>query len=198
MAYHISISPKYNDFNKLYVFANTGQEKVETIDFLRDIVKFWNIPLNLIEGKYSTVNGIGVKHTVIDSFDNLDMDSKVFEAAIEHLNKNKWVGVPNQAVPYCSEYLKKRPIHSLAKEVFNGEPYITALGYRKEDMPKRITYQELKETPNKIAPLLTDFTHPVGIPFIDEFFDAMPFKLGIHSEFGNCELCHKRSEKKTY
>lgn len=194
MARHIQTSEKYKDFEKLYVFCNTGQERPETIDFLKNIVKYWNIPLNIIEGVYSLEMGIGVKSKLV-CFDTLDMSGRVFSEAIAHMNKNKWTGVPNPATPYCSEYLKTRVSHDFAREIFGTTKYIKAIGYRKEDMPKRITFSELKEDKKRIAPLLTDFYQPISQLDLNVFFDNEPFKLEIHSELGNCELCWKKSEK---
>jgi|TARA_R100001460_G_scaffold80991_1_gene121911 hypothetical protein len=194
MARHIQTSEKYAEYNKVYCFCNTGQERPETIKFLQEIVKHWGIKLWLLEGVYSKKMGVGVRHKVIDRFEDLDMDSKVFEEAIMHLNKNKWTGVPNPATPYCSEYLKTRVSHSFVKKYFGTTKYIKALGYRKEDMPKRITLSILETDKKRIAPLLTDFETPRGSDDLDLFFMLQPFQLTIPSEFGNCELCWKKSK----
>lgn len=198
MARHIQTSEKYDKYEKLYCFCNTGQERPETIQFLKDMVYYWGIPLNIIEGVYSMEMGVGVRHRIVD-FDTMDMEGKVFTEAIKHLNKNKWTGVPNAAIPYCSEYLKTRVSHSFAREIFGTTKYIKALGYRAEDVPKRIHPKELEEEEKqgntyRIAPLLTDFEIPIGIPQLNEFFDNEPFKLSISSRLGNCELCYKKSE----
>ncbi|BFM41674.1 hypothetical protein CFS9_03150 [Flavobacterium sp. CFS9] len=193
MARHIQTDPKYEEYEKLYVFCNTGQERPETIQFLKDMVYHWNIPLNIIEGVYSLEKGCGVKSKLVD-FDTMDMKGRVFSEMIAHVNKNKWVGVPNQAVPYCSDYLKTRVSHHFSKLIFGTTKYVKALGYRKEDMPKRITFAELKEDKTRIAPNLTDFETPIGNLELNVFFDNEPFKLGIHSKLGNCELCNKKSD----
>lgn len=194
MARHIQTSLKYRKYIKLYVFCNTGMERPETINFLKDMIRYWAIPLNIIEGVYSKVPSVGVKSKLVD-FDTMDMDGKVFSQAIEHLNKIKWTGVPNQAVPYCSDYLKTRVSHHFAKEIFGTTKYIKAIGYRLEDMPKRITLAELKADKSRIAPLLTDFDTPISQLHLNVFFDKEPFKLQIHSKLGNCELCWKKSDK---
>lgn len=194
MARHIQTSKRYSDYEKLFVFCNTGQERPQTWQFLKDMVHYWEIPLVLLEGVYSLEKGIGVKHKIVD-FDTADMKSEVFKQAIAHMNKNKWVGVPNQAVPYCSEYLKRRVSHSFAKQIFGTPSYITAIGYRFEDMPKRITFAELREDKTKIAPLLTDFISPVTQLDLNVYYDDQPFKLGIHSKLGNCKICNKASDR---
>ena len=44
MARHIQTNDKYKNCNKIYVFANTGMERIETINFLKNIEKEWKIP----------------------------------------------------------------------------------------------------------------------------------------------------------
>lgn len=193
MARHIQICRKYRKYKKLYVFCNTGQERPETIQFLKDMVNSWKINLHLIEGVYSDLPGVGVKHRLVE-FDTMDMKSRVFSDCIRHLQKNKWTGVPNQATPYCSEYMKVRPAHSFAKEVFGTVDYIKAIGFRKEDMPKRISWAEIKEEKRKIFPLITDFKNPVSQFDLNRWFKIKRFRLYLHSKLGNCKYCYKKSE----
>ena len=193
MARHIQLSPKYANFEILYVFCNTGMERPQTVNFLKNMVKYWEMPLNIIEGVYSNVPGVGVKSKVVD-FESMDMSGRVFSEAIEHLNKLKWIGVPNSAIPYCSEYLKSRVSHDFARNIFGTTKYIKAIGYRLEDMPKRITFAELRADDKRIAPLLTDFENIVGQKELNVFFENEPFKLELHSDLGNCELCWKKSK----
>lgn len=194
MARHIQTSPLYADYEKLYVFCNTGQERPETIKFLVRIMYHWKLPLHIIEGVYSLEKGVGVKSKEVN-LKTMDMTGRVFSEAIRHMNKNKWTGVPNQATPYCSEYLKTRVSHDFARRIFGTTKYLKAIGYRKEDMPKRITFAELREDKKRIAPLLTDFDQPISQLDLNIFFDNEPFKLEIHPKLGNCELCWKKSEK---
>ncbi|WP_231562637.1 phosphoadenosine phosphosulfate reductase [Muricauda sp. MAR_2010_75] len=158
------------------------------------MVDHWGIPLVLIEGLYSNELGVGVSYKIVD-FENLDMSSGPFTGAIEQLNKIKWTGVPNQATPYCSSYLKTRPIHKFATDVFGTPNYIKAIGYRFEDMPKRITISALEQKTDLIAPLLTDFEQPIPLRELNRFWNNQPFKLKINSNYGNCQLCWKKSEK---
>jgi len=194
MARHIQTSPKYKDYNKLYVFCNTGHERPETIDFLKNIVNVWGIPLNIIEGVYSNEKGVGVRHRIVD-FDTLDMEGRVFSECIDELQKIKWTGVPNMAVPYCSDRLKVRPAHHFAKTIFETTKYIKAVGYRKEDLYTRTSLTEIKAKKNIIAPLVFDFHPQIGNIELNEFYDAQPFKLEIHNKLGNCELCWKKSDQ---
>jgi hypothetical protein len=62
-------------------------------------------------------------------------------------------------------------------------------------MPKRISWAEIKEDKTCIFPLLTDFKKPYGQRELNEWWNKQPFKLQIHGDFGNCELCWKKSDK---
>jgi hypothetical protein len=194
MARHIQTHEKYKDFEKVYVFCNTGMERPETIEFLQNIEKFWGIPLIKIEGVYSQVMGVGIDCKIVD-WDNLDMQAKTFENAIMHLNKGTFEGLPFSEAPYCSGALKKEPAKKLCDNIFGVNNYIKAIGYRLEDMPKRITDAEIKEDKTRIFPLLTDFQYKINKFYLSKFWDEQPFKLGIHSKYGNCELCWKKSDK---
>lgn len=194
MARHIQTSEKYKNFEKLFVFCNTGLERPETIQFLKDQIKYWDLPLFLIEGVYSKKKGIGVKSKIVD-FETMDMTGKPFSEAIEQLNKNEWCGVPNEAIPYCSEYLKKRVSEHFAKNVFLTTKFNSAIGFRREDMPKRVTWKEVRMNKKKIFPLLTDFGNAVDQFELNRFFEKEPFKLQIHSRLGNCVYCQKKSDR---
>jgi hypothetical protein len=194
MAYHIHTSPKYKDYNKLYVFCNTGMERPQTIDFLKKIESIWGIQLTLIEGTYSNVLGIGVGYKIV-SWDTLDMKATPFTESIMHANKGTFNGLPNQEAPYCSSRMKVRPSEKFADEIFGKKNYLKAIGFRKEDMPKRISWAEIKEDDKRIFPLITDFTEPIGLIELNKFWEFQPFKLEISSKLGNCELCWKKSDK---
>jgi hypothetical protein len=194
MARHIQTSEKYKDYQKLFVFCNTGLERPETIQFLKDQIKYWELPLYLIEGVYSLKKGVGVKSKLVD-FDTMDMEGKTFSQAIEQVNKNDFSGVPNEASPYCSDYLKKRVAHHFAKNVFGTTKYISAIGFRREDMPKRVTWKEVKLNKKEIFPLLTDFGNAVDQFSLNIFFRKEQFKLKIHSRIGNCVYCQKKSDR---
>lgn len=194
MAYHIHTNEKYKKFNKAYVFANTGMEKPETIKFLKNIEKIWGIPLTLIEGTYSNIMGIGIGYKIVN-WENIDMNAKPFEEAIMHKNKGIYDGLPNTDAPYCSESMKTIPANKFATDVFNGEKFIKAIGFRKEDMPKRISWAEIKEEKTRIFPLLSDFIEPIGLLELNAWWNKQPFQLEINSKYGNCELCWKKSDK---
>ena len=193
MARHIQTDKKYADYKKVFVFCNTGMERFETIEFLKNIEKYWEIPLIKIEGVYSNDLGTGVKYKIVD-WENLNMNAKPFSKMIEHKNKGIFSGLPNQDAPYCSENLKTLPAKKLCDDIFGINNYKIAIGFRKEDMPKRISWAEIKEQKQKIFPLLTDFKTPISQLDLNSLWKKEKFKLELHNKYGNCELCWKKSD----
>jgi hypothetical protein len=194
MARHIQTHEKYVKYEKVFVFCNTGMERPETIEFLKNIEKHWNMPIVKIQGVYSNDLGTGVKYKIVD-WENLDMKAKTFSKMIEHKNKGIFKGLPNQNAPYCSENLKTLPAKKLCDDIFGVNNYKIAIGFRKEDMPKRITFAEIKEQKQKIFPLLTDFYTPISQLDLNKWWKKQLFRLGIHGKLGNCEICYKKSEE---
>jgi 3'-phosphoadenosine 5'-phosphosulfate sulfotransferase (PAPS reductase)/FAD synthetase len=193
MARHIQTNKKYENYNKIFVFCNTGMERPETIEFLKNIEKYWKMPIIKIEGVYSNDLGTGVKYKIVD-WENLNMNAGPFSKMIEHKNKGVFSGLPNQDAPYCSENLKTLPAKKLCDNIFGINNYKIAIGFRKEDMPKRISWAEIKQQSQKIYPLLTDFYIPISQLDLNKLWQKENFKLEIHGKYGNCELCWKKSE----
>lgn len=194
MARHIQTSEKYKNYNKSYVFCNTGQERKETINFLKNIVKYWGIDLIIIEGVYSKELGVGVNYKIVN-FDTMSMNGEPFEQMIAHKTKGIFKGLPNPEAPYCSENLKTTPAKKLFDDLYGLNNYYKAIGYRLEDMPKRISWAEIKEDKRRIFPLLTDFEKPISKLDLTYFYRKQPFKLELDGKYGNCELCWKKSDK---
>jgi hypothetical protein len=156
--------------------------------------KYWGIKIYFIEGVYSLKIGSGVRHRIVAP-QALQMQGLLYYKAVLHKNKGKFKGLPSHFAPFCSEMLKILPLRSFAKEYFAGAHYITAIGFRAEDMPKRISLIKLKQTKDKIYPLITDFNKPISLLDVEHFFEEQPFKLNLNRKYGNCLICWKKSNK---
>lgn len=192
---YLENSEKYKDFQKVYVFNNTGQEREKTFEFMQNAEKYWGVKIYKIEGIYNRSFEEGVGYKIVDNWEDLDMKSKVFSDMIHYKNQGEFDGLPNPATPYCSEMLKTRPCKKFGNDVFGKGNFLTSIGFRREDMPKRITWKEIEEDKGKfIYPLITDFENPVDNFELNRFWDNQPFKLEIHNKYGNCRYCFKKDE----
>ena len=187
MLHYILTSGKYEDYNILVVFANTGKEREETLEFVNECSKRWNIKIHWIE--YNPLKKHGFKNWFKEvDFKTASRNGEPFEKFI------KKEGIPNVDNKGCSSRLKELPMHNFAKGYFNSRPYYTAIGIR-HDESHRIKW----ESANKkrfIYPLAKEF--PISKEFVHDFWQSQPFTLNIKSYEGNCDCCWKKSDRKLY
>ncbi|MDT9499160.1 phosphoadenosine phosphosulfate reductase domain-containing protein [Capnocytophaga canimorsus] len=170
---------RYKDDNLLFVFANTGKERPETLKFVNQCDKYFNLNLVWLEADISQEKGKGTGYKIVD-FETANRNGQPFENAI------KKYGLPSKLYRHCTRELKEVPIHKFVKEVFKGD-YVTALGIR-ADEPHRQSNKK-----NVIYPLAeTNITEK----FIREWWEKQPFDLQLKDYQGNCDLCFLKSKRK--
>ena len=205
MAHHIKYSNKYKHWKKLFVFANTGKEREETLEFVNECDKSWSLDLVWVEAVTELKKGVGTMG-MTTNFKNASRKGEPFISVMEKYSTYNsshpqgYTSVPNNKAPYCSRDLKVTPINKIAKEYFKTNKYLTALGMRYEDMPKRVSLAELNlpyhERALKVYPLLEDFNTFQTQKDVLDFWSKQDFDLGIDSSIGNCDLCWKKSDRK--
>ena len=176
----IKESSKYKDYNILIAFANTGKESEETLKFINRCDKEWGLNIVWLECVVNSEKGKGTEYKVID-FKTANREGKPFEDVI------KKYGLPSKLFRHCTREMKEVPIHKYAKEYFNGEKYLTALGIRADEKHR------ISKDPMKIYPL-ADLNFTEGI--IRSWWDKQPFDLNLKDYEGNCDLCFLKSERK--
>ena len=169
----------YKDFNKLFVFANTGKENEETLKFVDQCDKHFKLDLLWIEADVPKEKGTGTKYKIVD-YKNASRNGEPFEDVI------KKFGLPSKLYRHCTRDLKEIPIHKLAKDIFN-ESYYTAIGIR-ADEKHRVGNRE-------------GFIYPLNEYGIDEklirnWWDQQNFDLQLKDYQGNCDLCFLKSVRK--
>lgn len=173
-----------DQFNLHAVFANTGQELEETLQFINECDKRWRMNVVWLEALVDPRENEGTKHKQV-TFETADRKGKVFEEVI------KKYGIPNPSYLHCTRELKDKPITSWAKE--NLEPdYITAIGLRTDEMGRIAKDCEERR-----------FSYPLIFWNVDKeevyaWWEDQDFQLGIENYRGNCSWCWKKNEKKHY
>lgn len=179
---------KRNDYNFVFVFANTGQENEETLVFVDMCEKHFGFKVIWIEALVNTSFGVGNSYKVTN-FKKADRDGRVFEEMI------KKHGIPNMALPFCSKELKAVPISKFGNDYFKGEKYNLAIGIR-EDEADRISKDKKKR--RIIYPLIDSKMRPMTKPKINFWWSMQPFRLNLKGYEGNCKTCWKKSDKKLW
>lgn len=175
---------KYPCREKIIVFANTGKEREETLEFVNACDKAWGLDVVWLEGVINPQHRSGTIAKVV-SFETASRNGEPFEAVI------KKYGIPNKANPHCSRELKAQTIYSYASHLWGKGGYETAIGIR-ADETKRINWERAKAK-KYTYPLATEYR--VDKQYINRFWDSQPFTLNLKSYQGNCDLCYKKSNR---
>lgn len=166
------------------VFANTGQENEETLEFIRDCDDHFGFETIWIEG----VQFPGERRSpgfMRVNFETASRDGAPFEAAIAKY------GIPNQKFKDCTRNLKRKPIEAYCRSIgWEFGSYDLAIGIRcdeidrmSSDAGRRIVY-----------PFITD--QPTTKPQVNSFWARQPFRLRLKGYQGNCKWCWKKSMRK--
>jgi len=171
-------------YEMIVVFANTGKEREETLEFVRECDRYFGFKTVWIETIVNPINGEGVTAKVVD-FNSASRNGEPFEECI------KKHGIPNQSFPHCTRVLKAAPIKSYARSI-GWKKYFTAIGIRKDE-PQRLNWERAKKE-MFIYPLALD--NPVTKSDINLFWSKQPFDLKLKSFEGNCDMCWKKATRK--
>jgi 3'-phosphoadenosine 5'-phosphosulfate sulfotransferase (PAPS reductase)/FAD synthetase len=179
MAKLLMESPKGYSGEKLVVFANTGKEKEETLEFVDKCDKEFNLNVVWLEAKVNKEKGKGTSYRIVD-FKTASRNGEPFEAVISKY------GLPSKLYRHCTRELKEVPIHKYAKKIL-GKEYKTAIGIR-ADEPHRISNNK-----KYVYPLYTmGFTEEI----VRSWWSRQDFDLGIKDYQGNCDICFLKSKRK--
>lgn len=171
--------------NLIFVFANTGKELPETLDFINECDQRWNLNIKWIE--YDSFDEYGKRNwfKVVD-YETASRQGEPFEKFIEK------EGIPNKVRPICSSRLKEIAIEKFVRHVIKWKDWFTAIGIRYDER-HRINWKTAKER-RFLYPLTTDF--PCSKYFVRHWWDTQPFDLNLNDYQGNCDFCWKKSHRK--
>jgi len=180
MARFIQVNPAYEDYNKIYLYANTGKEHENTLKFIDQCDKEWGLGIVWLEADVIHEKRKGTKYKVVN-FETASRDGEPFEDVI------KKYGLPSKLYRHCTRELKEVPIHKFAKDYFGSKDYKTALGIRADEQHR------ISNNPAYIYPL--DVLQ-LDEKFIRKWWDKQSFDLELKDYQGNCDLCFLKSVRK--
>lgn len=163
------------------LFANTGKEREETLDFIRRIELAWDVPIRWLE------RGAGGGY-VETSHSRAAREGEPFEQLVAERGF-----APNPGAPYCSTELKARVMGDFMRSLGYAD-WDAAVGMRADEKlrGRRIRGQKL-EGGRVLLPLFDAGIHGGDV---DAFWASQPFDLELHPHEGNCDLCFKKAASK--
>lgn len=170
------------NYNIIVVFANTGREFEETLQFVNECDKRWNFNTIWIEAITDEKHGNGVRAKVVN-FETASRNGEPFEAMIaKH-------GLPNVKMAICTRELKSYAIKAYARQI-KFLNYKTAIGIRADEID-RIQADHKKK--GFIYPLVSLGTTKSDV---NKFWINNEFDLQLKGYEGNCDFCFKKSLRK--
>ena len=164
------------------IFANTGKERIETLEFIRDVEEHWAVPIRWIE---RAVGGVVVEAGFLGG----SRDSGVPFADL--ITKRKML--PNPAMRFCTQELKIRPMRDWM--MAQGYTHWTNVVGIRADEPRRVAKMRAQDEARSerwdIALPLADAG--VTVSDVMGFWGAQPFDLRLRSDEGNCDMCFLKS-----
>lgn len=172
-----------DQYDIMYLFANTGAEHPKTLEFVRQCDEAWNLDLVWLEAKVNPEMGKGIRWNRV-TYETASRNAEPFEAIISKL------GVPNKARPYCTRDLKVRPIERYLKD-HGWADATSAIGIRADEMDRMSPNAEAQRV---VYPLVQWW--PTDKQQVLDWWAKQPFDLQIEEHYGNCVWCWKKSLRK--
>jgi len=172
-----------DEYDIIVVYANTGKEREETLDFIEKCDKYFGFNCIWIEAITNPTNRQGVKAKVVN-FKTASRNGEPFEDMI------KKHGMPNVKSPHCTRELKSYAIKAYARSI-GWKGYYTAIGIRIDEIDRVSPDHKKKKF---IYPLVSHIETTKND--INKFWKDQPFDLELKTYEGNCDLCFKKSFRK--
>jgi hypothetical protein len=177
-----------DEYEILPVFANTGQENEQTLEFVRRCDEAWGLNVVWVEAVVHHEERKASTHRIV-TFETASRNGEPFEEAI------KKYGVPNVDFQPCNRELKWNAMDSYMESIgwFKSD-YVNAIGIR-ADEARRVDEKKSGLT-NFVYPLIDWW--PTDKQDINTFWEDQPFRLQLQEHEGNCKWCFKKSDKKQF
>jgi hypothetical protein len=192
------------------LFANTGREREETLDFVRECGVRWEVRVRWVEYRnflpfarpwpdapprwLRTVDGRApFQADLFHTFREVDhasasRDGEPFEALIE-----AWRHLPNPTQRVCTQGLKLRPMKEFARNQ-GFDHWTSVVGLRADEIRRvRNATAPTRERWEVECPLAEA---NVMLADVSDFWRSQPFDLQLRPDEGNCDLCFMKGKAK--
>ncbi|PHR62160.1 MAG: hypothetical protein COA43_00520 [Robiginitomaculum sp.] len=170
----------------IVLFANTGQERAETLDFVNACDNELDFKTVWLESVTHQNLRKGNTHKIVN-FETADRVGFVFEEMI------KKYGIPNIKYPHCTRELKINPMYDYIKTIgWERGSYDIAIGIRADEMDRvAVNYKDK----NIVYPLIA---MNITKTDVQNWWAKQSFALNLANYEGNCSWCWKKSYKKHF
>jgi len=167
------------------LFANTGKERLETLDFVHAVATRWNVPVRWVEWRLEAPFFAEVTHATA---------ARAGEPFRSLIAKKKMP--PNWRARFCTEELKVKTMHRMMASLGyprNSSSYVEVIGLRHDEGPRLMKmYERNDNSPRRCVAPLDQLK--VTNADVMEFWRQQPFDLALKPGEGNCDLCFLKAK----
>lgn len=178
----VKIKQWYPNDNIIFAMANTSKEREESLNFMNDCDKYFNLNMNWVEAEFHK-KGIGVTYKIVN-YKDLKRSGEIFEQGIKKL------GIPSKINKWCNRDMKVTPLKKYADNIFGKNNYSIAVGIRIDEVDR---VSKDYKTNNIFYPLIEN---KISTKERNLFWKNQPIKITIPAYKGNCDLCFEKSNRK--
>jgi len=160
------------------VFANTGKERPQTLQFVKDVSDHWGVHVTWVEWRD---NEAGFE---VVSFETASRNGEPFEALIKKKKR-----LPNWSERWCTGFLKVKSMHAYLKTLGMeiGE-FVEVIGLRADEGARILRGEERAVKDGRTV------LYPLGLARVMKadvmaFWAAQAFDLALKPHEGNCDVC---------
>lgn len=173
-------------YDMRFVFANTGWEHPDTLRFVDEVDRRYDLGLTWVEAVVHPGLRKGCTHRVVN-YETASRAGEPFEAVCAKY------GLPNQTFKLCTRELKTNPMKSFSDSIgWRRGSFETAIGIRIDEL-RRVRKDAAKR--ERIVYPLVDW-NPADKEDVLAFFEDFDWDLKIPEREGNCRRCFKKSDAK--
>lgn len=173
----------YPDHKIVYVMANSSREREESLQFMHECDKHFNLNMNWVEAVINQTKGKGTNYRIVNFYE-LKRNGEIFEQGIMKY------GIPSKVNKWCNRELKLNPIRKFANKTFGRNNYSIAVGMRADELD-RVGKDYF--TNNTFYPLMDN---KITTKERNKFWSEQPIQITIPAYKGNCDLCFEKSYRK--
>lgn len=181
------------------IFANTGKEMPETLDFIHECETRWQLPMVWIELYQMTRTVIGDKVKLRPVFKIVNYETASRQGEPFDVLLDKMPPIPNPTNRMCTAVMKIRAIDQYLKATDWERPVMQMIGIRADEQRRaakmRARDESGRDKYDRHFPLVAAGVtkEEVGKFWADNDFDlALPNNNGV-TDWGNCDLCYLKA-----
>ena len=169
------------------IYANTGMERPETLDFVDVCGRAWGVEIVWVEYLWDAPH-----RTRVVDFATASRNGEPYAALIDRKGF-----VPCVNLRFCSSFLKRDRIDSFARHRLGLKRWHSVIGLRADEQ-RRVLRMRARNCGSRTGARAVLPLADAGVREADvlDWWKRQPFDLGIPSYAGNCDLCYLKGRAK--